>query len=214
MMNVSEKSSQDPSAKAKPDTASDDTGRVTPGTISTRNLIEPIFMRTFYASLIVPLLFAYVGSSNILAPFHEQSQWLVSRMAQIWPSLPAQYELVREVRGIGHAASYGFMCAALWAWPIICAVAFLLAQAKRGKEILPISSKEIGQFILAFPFAFLLMVLDQTDVPNALFRFYPDRLNFFYLRQWFVFSLTALVLAIVLCVAGRMVLDRTRRQAA
>jgi hypothetical protein len=179
--------------------------------ISTRNLLEPIFMRTFYVGVLAPFLFACLGSSNALAQFNEQSQWLVHGMAPIWPALPAQYELVLEVRGQGHAVSYGLMCAALWTWPIICAVAFLRAHTKRRKEILPVSPKEIGQFIVAFPFAFLLMVLGQTTTAGP-FGFYADEHGFFYFRQWFVFSVTALVLGILLYVVGRMILDLTWRR--
>jgi hypothetical protein len=216
MLDVSEKSSLERSAEGSASSSErlSEADQALPSTISTRDLIDPIFMRTVYAGVIPALLFAYLGSSNVLAPFNEQSQWLVSGMAPIWPALPAQYELVREVRGTGHAASYGFMCAALWAWPIICAVAFLCAHAKRGKEILPFSRKEIGQFIFVAPLAFLIMVFDQTEALSPLLRFFPDRLNFFYLRQWFFFSLPALVLAIVLYVVGRIVLGRTRRRAA
>jgi hypothetical protein len=176
-------------------------------------LIEPIFMRTFYVGVIAPLLFAYLGSSNVLAPFNEQSRWLVSRLAPIWPALSAQYELVLQVRGAGQASSYGFMCAVLWAWPIICSIGFLREHIRRGKNVLPISSKEIGQFIVALPFAFLLLGLDQTRITNPLFGFHADQHGLFYLRQWFLFSLTALVLAIVLYVVGRTVLDRTRHGA-
>jgi hypothetical protein len=150
-------------------------------------------------------LFAYIGSSNVLAPYIKQSQWLVSSMAVIWPSLLAQYELVLEVRGPGHAASYGSMCAALWAWPVICAVAFLREHARRSKEILPISPKEIGQFIVAFP------ILGQTTI-KGLFGFYADQRGFFYFRQWFVFGGTALVLGILLYVLGRIILERTWRR--
>jgi hypothetical protein len=187
--------------------------RAMPGTISTRDLLEPIFMRTFYVGVITPLLFAYLGSSNLLTPFNEESRWLVSRLASIWPALPAQYELVLEIRGPGHAASYGLMCAALWAWPVICTVAFLWEHAKRRKEILPISPKEIGQLIVAFPFAFLLMFLGQTTITGP-FGFHADQWDFFYLRQWFVFSVTALVLGILLYVVGRIILDRVRGRTA
>ena len=187
-------------------------GQATLGKISTRQLIEPIFMRTLYFGVIVPLLFAYVGSSSVLASFSEQSQWLVSRLAPIWPVLPAQYELVREVRGPGHAASYGFMCAALWAWPVICAAAFLWEHAKRRKEILPISPKEIGQFIVVLPFAVLVLVFDLTRITSPFFGFHADPWDIFYLRQWAVFGLTALVLGILLYVAGRIILDQTWRR--
>src|SRR4051794_40391983 len=99
--------------------------QVPPGAISTRDLIEPMFMRTVYFGVMVPLLFGYFGSSNVLVTLNGQAQWLVSRLAPIWPVLPAQYEQVLEVRGPGHAASYGFMSAALWAWPVIIAAACL-----------------------------------------------------------------------------------------
>ena len=190
----------------------DEAGQAPPGTISTRDLIEPIFMRTFYVGVFAPLLFAYLGSSNVLAPFGEQSRWLVSRLSPIWPALSAQYELVLEVRGPGHASSYGLMCAALWTWPVICSIAFFRGHVKCRKEILPISPKEIGQFIVAFPFVFLLLALDQTRITSPLFGFHADQYDLFYLRQWFLFSLTALVLAVVLYVVGRIILKRTWRR--
>jgi hypothetical protein len=100
------------------------------------------------------------------------------------------------------------MCAALWAWPIICAVAFLWEHAKRGKEILPISPKEIGQFIVAFPFGVLVLVLDRTKV-TGMFGFNTGQWSL-YLSQWFLFATTAVIVAIVLYVTGRIILDRTR----
>jgi hypothetical protein len=187
----------------------DEFDQITPGMISTRDLLEPIFMRTVYAGVIAPLLFAYFGSSNVLAPYIEQSQWLVSRMAPIWPVLPAQYELVLETRGPGHAASYGFMCAALWAWPVICAAAFLWAHGKRRKEILPISPKEIGQFIVVFPFAVLVLVFDRVKIAEGLYGFHADQW-YFYLLQWLMFGLVAIVLAIFIYAIGGIILDRVQ----
>jgi hypothetical protein len=184
-------------------------GLAHPGAISTRDLIEPIFMRTVYVGVIAPLLFAYLGSLGALAPYNEQSQWLVSKLAPIWPVLPPQYELVLKVRGAGHAASFGFLCVALWAWPLICAVDFLWEHVKRRRVILPISPKEIGQFIVVFPFAVLVLVFDRTKV-GGVFGFNADQW-FFYLWQWVLFGSTALILAIVLYVVGRFILDRTQR---
>lgn len=168
-------------------------------------------MRTFYVGVIAPFLFAYLGSSNVLAPFVGQAQWLVSRLAPIWPTLPTQYERVLEVRGPGHAASYGFFCAALWVWPAICAVAFLREHVRGRQQVLPISPKEIGQFIIALTFAILILVFDQTKIASPLTGFQPDHLGFFYLRQWFLFGLVALVLAILIYVAGRNILSWVRR---
>jgi len=183
----------DPSAEGNSTARLKDADQVT-HTISTRNLIEPIFMKTIYIEVIAPFLFAYLGSSNVLVSFDGWSQRLVSVLAWIWPVLPAQYELVREVGGPGHAVSYGFMCAALWARPVICAVAYLREHVKCQKEILPISPKEIGQFA------------------SPLFGFQASHPTLLYLRQWFVFGLTALVLGIVLYVLGRIILERTWRQ--
>jgi hypothetical protein len=131
----------------------EDAEQVTTDTISTRNLIEPIFMKTIYIGVITPLLFAYLGSYDVLAPLSGLSQRLVNVLSWIWPILPGQYEVVLKVSGPGHAASYGFMCVALWLWPVTCAVAYLWRHAKQRKKILPISPKEIGQFMVAFPFA-------------------------------------------------------------
>lgn len=180
----------------------------TGGVISTRELIEPIFMRTVLISLISTLLFVYLGSSNALAPFDLQAKRLVSLLAWIWPILPIQYELVRQVQGVGQSTSYAFMCAALWAWPIGCAVAFLRGHANSQKKVLSISPKEIGQFLVALPFGLIFLVYDVTEVDSALFGFpvhYPILL---YLRQWFVFGATAVVLGSLLYVLGRMLLER------
>jgi hypothetical protein len=184
------------------------------GAISTRDLLEPLFMRTVNVGVFAPLLFAYLGSSNVLVPYIEQSQWLVSRMAPIWPALQAQYELVLNDLGAGHAASYGFLCAVLWTWPVICAATFLWAHEKRRKEILPISTKEIGQFFVVLPFAFAFLVFDQTKVVNLLFGFHADHWGFFYLRQGLVFSLTALVLAILIYAVGRFMINSIGRRVA
>jgi hypothetical protein len=183
-------------------------GLAQPGAISTRDLIEPIFMRTVYVGVIAPLLFAYLGSLGALAPYNEESQWLVSKLAPIWPVLPSQYELVLKIRGVGHATSYGFMCATLCVWPLICAAAFLWGHARRGKEILPISPKEIGQFIVAFPFGVLVLVFDRTKV-TGMYGFNTGQWSL-YLEQWFVFAITSLIVAILLYMTGRIILDRTR----
>ena len=209
---MSEKSSQEPSLPGSSSERLNEADNAATGTISTRDLIEPIFMKTVYVGVIAPFLFAYLGSSNVFAPFNEQSQWLVSRLARIWPVLPAQYELVLEIRGPGHAASYGFMCAALWAWPVICAVAYLSKHAKRRKEVLPISPKEIGQFIVVFPFAVLVLVFDLTRIASPLFGFHAGQPALFYLRQWFVFGLPALVSGILLYMLGRIILERIWRR--
>jgi hypothetical protein len=182
--------------------------RVIPGRISTRELIDPIFMKTLYAGVIISLLFAYLGSTSALASCLAQSEWLVTKLAVIWPALPPQYELVLKVRGSGHAASFGFLCAILWTWPVICSVVFLWKHAERRSEVQPVSYKEIGQFLLVFPFAFILLWVDQTDVVNPLFAFHADKYGIFYLRQWFVFSLPALVLAIIAYAVGRMISNR------
>jgi hypothetical protein len=209
---VNEKSSLDRSLErppsASPSERLEEADHVTSRSISTMDLLAPIFMRTFYRGALAPLLFACIGSSSILAPFRDLSQRLINSMAPFWPSVPAQYKLVLEVRGPGHAASYGFMCAALWAWPIICAIGFLTTHAKRRKEILPILPKEIGQFIVMFPFALLPLALGRTTTDGP-FGFYADRWGFFYFQQWFVFSLTAFVLGTLLYVLGRIILQRT-----
>jgi hypothetical protein len=124
-------------------------------------------MRTVLISLISTLLFVYHGSSNALAPFDLQAQRLVSLLAWIWPILPIQYELVRQVQGVGQSTSYAFMCAALWAWPIGCAVAFLRGHANSQKKVLSISPKEIGQFLVALPFGLIFLAYDVTEVDAA-----------------------------------------------
>jgi hypothetical protein len=206
---VSEKSSPGVSDEGKPATVA---GGSTGGVISTRELIEPIFLKTVYIGVIAPFLFAYLGSSDVLISFDAQSQWLVGVLARIWPVLPVQYELVREVRGVGQSVSYAFMCAALWAWPVICAIAYLREHIRCQKKILPISAKEIGQFIVVFPFAVLVLVFDTTRVASPLFGFQVNHPTALYLRQWFLFALTALVLGILLYVFGRIILERIWRR--
>jgi hypothetical protein len=215
MLDVSENSSLDPPAEKYPSVSFTggglkDADQMTRGTISTRDLIEPIFAKTVFISLIATFLFAYLGSSNVLAPFDAQAQRLVNVIAWIWPVLPIQYELVRQVQGVGESASYAFMCAALWAWPISCAIAFLRGYVKSQKEILPISRKEIGQFFVALPFGIFFLVFDVTEVASPLFGFQVDRPILLYLRQWFVFGATAIVLGSLLYVLGRILLERTR----
>jgi hypothetical protein len=213
-MNVNENNSLGLSAKTMPNTGTNDTGHLMLGVVSTRQLIEPIFMKTFFISFIAALLFACLGSSNILAPFDVQAQRLVRVLAWIWPVLPIQYELVRQVQGVGQSASYAFMCAALWAWPLICAIAYFRGHIRCQKKILPISAKEIGQFIVVFPFAVLVLVFDTTRVASPLFGFQVNHPTVLYLRQWFLFALTAVVLGILLYVLGRIILERIWRQAA
>ena len=190
-----------------------DADRATPRTIAMRDLLGPILMRSVYVGVFVPLLFAYLGSSNVLAPFVGQARSLVSRLAPIWPVLPAQYQRVLEIDGPGHAASYGFMCAALWVWPVICAVASLREHVRRRSEMLPISGQEIGGVIVIFPFAVLALVFDMTKDASPLFGFHVDRWGFFYLRQWLFFSLIAFVLTALIYLVGRIVLERIWRRA-
>src|SRR5579862_9469213 len=64
------------------------TDQVAHSAISTRGLIEPIFLKTFYMGVTVPFIFAYLGSSNALASFDAQARWLVGAMGWIWPVLP------------------------------------------------------------------------------------------------------------------------------
>ena len=185
-----------------------DADQMTCDTISTRGLIEPIFANTVFISLIATILFAYLGSSNVLAPFDVQAQRLVSVLAWIWPVLPIQYELVRQALGVGQSVSYAFMCVALWVWPIGCGVAFLRWHVKSQKKVLPISQKEIGQFFIALPFGFFFFVFDLTTVDSPLFGFQVDRPFLLYMRQWFVFGATAIVLGSLLYVLGRIALER------
>jgi hypothetical protein len=205
---VTEKSSLGLSVEAKPSKALNDTGHVTLGAISTRELIEPIFTKAFFISLIAALVFAYLGSSNTLAPFDAQAQWLVGALAWIWPVLPIQYELVRQVQGVGQSASYAFMSAAFWAWPLICAGACLRKHMKFQNEILPISRKEKVQFFIVFPWGFFFLVYDLTRVDSPLFGFPVNIPILLYLRQWFVFNGTAIVLGILLYVLGCILLER------
>jgi hypothetical protein len=207
--NVTEKSSPVAYVEGKPTVGSEGS---TGGVISTRELIEPIFMKTVLISLIATLLFAYLGSSNILAPFDAQAQRLVSLLSWIWPTLPIQYKLVRQVQGVGQSASNAFMCAALWAWPIGCAVAFLRGHAKSQKKVLSISPKETGQFFVALPIGFIFLVYDVTEVDSPLFGFPVNYPILIYLRQWFVFGATAIVLGSLLYVIGRILLERIWRR--
>jgi hypothetical protein len=126
--------------------------------------------------------------------------------------LPIQYELVRQVQGVGQSASYAFMCAALWAWPIGCAVAFLRGHVKSQKKVLSISPKETGQFFVALPFGVIFFVYDVTKVDSPLFGFPVDHPILLYLRQWFIFGATAIVLGILLYVLGRILPERIWRR--
>jgi hypothetical protein len=179
--------------------------------IFTRDLIEPIFMRTVYVGIVVPALFAYLGSSGLLAQLTEQAQWLVSHLASIWPVLPRQYELVLKLQGPGQAASYGFFSATLCAWPVICALAFVSKHQKLQGKVRPVSPKEIGQFLVVAPWAFFFLMFDQTRSTNPLYGFHADQREILYFRQWIVFALPALVMAIVVYVVGRAMVGRIRR---
>jgi hypothetical protein len=182
--------------------------QATPGALAMKDVTGPVCVRTLYVGVLAPLLFAYLGSSNLLAPYIEQSHWLVARMAPIWPALPPQYELVLKVRGPGQAASFGFMCAALWMWPAIILVGLIWKHVQRSAVILPVSPSEIGSLIVIAPFGFLILVLDTTTTTFPLTRFRVDQWGFFYLRQWFFFFLTAVVLAVLMYLVGRIILDR------
>jgi hypothetical protein len=174
------------------------------GRLAVKDLLGPTCMRTLCVGVLVPLLFAYLGSSNALAPYIEQSQWLVGRMAPVWPALPPQYDLVLRTRGAGQAASFGFMCAALWIWPVIILVDLARKHARLRSEILPVSPAEIGAFIVLIPAGIFFLVLDTTTTTGPA-RFYVDRLGFFYFRQWFLFFGTAVVLATFIYLLGRIV---------
>jgi hypothetical protein len=216
MLDVSEESSLERPAESSASSSdnSNEADQATRGTLALRDLIGPTCMMTLYVGVMVPLLFAYLGSSNLLAPYIEQSHWLVSKMAPIWPALPPQYELVLKVRGPGDAASFGFMCAALWMWPVIILVALVGKHVRRRAEILPVSPAEIGSFIVMTPAGFLLLVLDTTTTTSPLARFRVDQWDFFYLRQWFLFSATAVVVATLVYMVGRIILDRIWLRAA
>ena len=186
-----------------------------PSTNSGRIVIEPVFRKTFYVGLVTTLLFALLGSSNVLATYVEQAQWLITKMAPVWPALPPQYEMVLRIRGPGHAASFGFMCVALWTWPAVAAVAFLREHVRRRESISPISWEEKRAFILLFPFCFFLLWIDTTPPDTFVFgRLYPDQWGFFYLRSFLLFSGTALALAVLVYVIGRIILDRNWRRPA
>jgi hypothetical protein len=177
------------------------------GKVSTRALIEPLMMKGFFVGVIGSLLFAYLGSTNTFAPYLAQSDWLVTKLAVIWPVLPPEYELVLKVRGPGHASSFGLMCAACWTWPVILAAMMLRKHAARRSDVLPVSTKEILQFMLLVPFVLIALVVDDTKSSTPLNAFYPDNWGFFYLRQWFVFSLVAVFSAILLYAIGRRFLN-------
>jgi hypothetical protein len=214
MLEMSENSSLDRSTEGYPSASLagglKDVDQVTQGTIPTGELIGPIFTKTFFISLIAALLFTYLGSSNILAPFDVQAQRLVSVLAWIWPTLPRQYELVRQVQGVGQSASYGFMSGALWAWPVICAVAYVREHVKCQKVVLPLSPKEICGIAVMFPFAVLELIFDPTRVASPLFGFPIKNTVLLYLRQWFLFASIAFVLGSLFYVLGRTILVRTR----
>jgi hypothetical protein len=186
----------------------DISGQIEPNVISTRDLLEPIFMRTFYLGVMVPFLFSYLGSSNALVSLNEQARWLVGRLTLVWPILSAQFELVQKVRGLGHATSFGFMCGLLWVWPVTFAAASLHEHKKRSKNIAAVSVKEWLQFAVAFPFGIVFLVFDTTKITSPLFGFHADQHNVFYFRQWFVFSGTAIVLGVLLYAFGRAILAR------
>jgi hypothetical protein len=214
MMDTSAKSHTGISVEGGPAVGLRDTDNVARGAISTRELIEPIFTKALFISLAAALLFAYLGSSNTLAPFDAQAQRLVGVLAWIWPVLPIQYELVRQVQGIGQSASYASMSAAFWAWPLICAGVCLRQQMNRQKEILPVSRKEKLQFLIVFPCGIFFLVYDVTRVDSARFGFPVNSPILLYLRQWFVFNLTAIVLGILLYMLGRILLERIWRRSA
>lgn len=185
-------------------------GAAAPGQISTRDLIEPLIWKCLFAGVICSLLFAYLGSTNTFAPYLAQSDWLVTKLGVIWPALPPQYELVLKVRGPGHAASFGLMCAALWTWPAILAAMMLKKHAGRRSEVLPISTKEILQFMVLVPFVFISLAVDDTRSRTPLNAFYPDSWDFFYLRQFLLFTLVALFFAILIYAIGRLFLNWLR----
>jgi hypothetical protein len=76
--------------------------------------------------------------------------------------------------------------------------------------VLPFSTKEILQFMLLVTFVFISLVVDDTKSRTPLNAFYPDRWNFFYLRQWFLFAIVALFLAILIYAVGRRFLNLLR----
>jgi hypothetical protein len=175
--------------------------------ISTRDLLEPIYMKTFYIGVIVPLLFACLGSSGVFASYVGQAHWLINSMASLCPALPPEFELILKIRGPGHAASFGFFSAALWLWPVICAALFLRGYASQMGQILPISAKETVMFIFVLPLALFCLLVDTTISPTFVGRFRADKLGFFYLKSWFLFSLVALVIAIVIYLIGRAIIN-------
>jgi hypothetical protein len=208
MADVSEKNGVGRSVEGSPSASSSDrlseSGEAVPSPLAVKDLLGPTCMRTLSVGVLVPLLFACLGSSNALAPYIEQSQWLVSKMALVWPALPPQYELVLRTLGPGQAASFGFMCAALWIWPVIILVDLARKHARLRSEILPVTPAEIGAFIVLIPVGFFFLLLDTTTTTSPA-RFYVDRFGFFYFRQWFLFLGTAVVLATFVYLLARIV---------
>ncbi|MGY0574374.1 hypothetical protein ACTGJ9_027590 [Bradyrhizobium sp. RDM12] len=95
----------------------------------------------------------------------------MSIIAPIWPVLPTQYEVVLRGLGPGHASSYAFLCATLWIWPFACALGFVRAHLQEKRQVLPVSPKEIGQFILLVPFAAFFLVFDLTKAESRYLAF-------------------------------------------
>jgi hypothetical protein len=208
MPDVSEKNAVGRFVEGSPSASSserrNEAGLATQSPLALKDLLEPTCLKTLYVGGLVPLLFACLGSSNALAPYIEQSQWLVGRMAPVWPALPPQYELVSRTLGAGQAASFGFMCAALWIWPVIILVDMARKHARLRSAILPVAPAEIGAFIVLIPAGFFFLLLDTTTTTSPA-RFYVDRLGFFYFRQWFLFLGTAVVLATFVYLLGRII---------
>ena len=195
--------------------AEDGNGAAAVVMITTRELIEPIFTKTMYVAFVTAVLFVLLGASGILAQFAEQTRRLIAGLVPVWPALPPQYEMVLRIRGPGHAVSFVLMCIALWMWPVVAAVAFLLAHARRRGSVLPVSWKEKGQFLILLPIAVFFLLADTTPSDTfPLARFRADQLGFFYLRSVFLFTATACVLAILIYEVGRLVMERWWRSPA
>jgi hypothetical protein len=218
MLDLSKKNPADRSAEGPLSTPSSErpnkSGQAAQNPLALKDLLGPTCLKTLYVGVLVPLLFAYLGSSNALTRYIEQAQWLVSKMSPVWPALPPQYELVLKIRGPGHAASFGFMCAVLWMWPIIILVALVRQHLRLKSEIPPVLPADIGKFIVVVPAGVFFLVLDTTTTNSPFARFYVDQWGFFYLRQWFFFFGTAFISAILVYLIGRIILDRTWRQSA
>ena len=169
------------------------------------------FSRTAYFGCLTPVVFSLLGSGDVFSAHGAQSRSLVRALAWIWLALPAEFEIVLDRRGPGHAASFAIMCAVLLIWPVIFGVDSVRQYAKQQVIVLSVVPHEALIFGIFAICAIGLHLLDLTKVESPIYGFRAHNFGLFYFMQTLRFSLVAITVGSVIFLIGKAGVDRLQR---